>query len=351
LQKREFVKNISSSDVFQVERLECNPGLAELFPWLSGIAPNFEKYKFHSLRFVYETSQSTFVPGTVMYAPEFNVLEDPPETKTALLEYAYASRSPVWKNFVVAIPVSAIMTYKEYYVRTGPISSGDLKTYDPLYWIIAVDGVPDTAGLNIGELWVEYDIEFYYPQRIDRSQLNLQYYHSFRVNSSEGFNTDPLGTAIEFEQGAYPISLVQSPTQGEIHFPEGFSGLFIYTVYGTTDGENIGFTNLWTGATLSGVTLFVNYGTHGENLGSTAGQVTYTTWLVAEPNGFVHFVDNGYNHDNPTLGAILIFYQNVHIPTGLTSFGTEKVSKDLKKKISENRSFHLKNIISKKDKK
>lgn len=173
IRKREFIKNIVPQDPFTPQKVEFNPGLSSCFPWLSGVAPNFEKYIVKKLRYIYETAQSTFVPGMVMMAPEFNISDELPNTKTELLEYAYAARSPVWKSFSITMSEKSIMNYRDYYVRISNVS--DQKLYDPLYLVVATDAV-STDLSYCGELWVEYEIEFTLPQIINANlQLNNGY--------------------------------------------------------------------------------------------------------------------------------------------------------------------------------
>lgn len=178
VKKREFVCNIVPQDPFTPVKVEFNPGLQVMFPWLSGVAPNFEKYRVRKILFHYETSQSTFVPGMVMFAPEFNISDAMPSTKSELLEYAFATRAPVWKNFSMEIPSNVLMNYKEYYVRVNELSvQNDKKLYDPMFLIYATDAV-STDISYAGELWVEYEIELLYPQRISYSILM---FNSFRT--------------------------------------------------------------------------------------------------------------------------------------------------------------------------
>jgi len=157
------VQNIKATSVdFIPLKFEVNPGLSETFPWLSGVAPNFDRYKFKSLKFIFESSQSTLTTGTVMMAPEFDIADPLPLSKASFLEYAYSARSAVWKNFEVVVPLHAIQNYREFYTRSDYVPITDKKLYDPLYWMVATDQIAE--GTLVGELWIEYDIELYYPQ-------------------------------------------------------------------------------------------------------------------------------------------------------------------------------------------
>lgn len=222
IRKREFISNIPATSQFSVQKYEVNPGDSTTFPWLSGIAPNFEKYRFHKLGFIFQTSQSTFVPGTVIMAPEFNVTDPLPTSKPQILEYSYAKRSAVWENFSVHLKTEDVMNFKTYYTRVTAQVVNDLKLYDPLYWIIGTDGLSED--LNIaGELWVEYDVEFTLPQRLNSSFIDKQLYKTFDWTGGNYDNI--LGTNIVGTFGGLNITFDQP--NATFTFPSGFAGYLI----------------------------------------------------------------------------------------------------------------------------
>lgn len=227
VRKREFIQNIVPTDPFTPLAIEFNPGLKSCFPWLSGVAVNFEKYVIKKLSFCYETAQSTFVPGMVMMAPEFNVSDPPPSTKTELLEYAYACRAPVWKNFKMNIPERMIMSYRDYYVRAVAVT--DRKLYDPLYIIVATDAV--STELNYcGELWIEYEVEFTLPQIMNRDLVSV--FNTKIFNFGLTSNTTPFANLVSQKYDLDVVILSSSVLQ----FQSDFTGIIDVVV----DATNIG---------------------------------------------------------------------------------------------------------------
>lgn len=230
IKKREYIQNIIPQDPFTSVKIEFNPGLSTMFPWLSGVAQNFEKYKVRKLHFVYETSQSTFVPGMVMMAPEFNVSDSLPTSKAELLEYAYATRAPVWQNFRLVLSPEAVMNFKDYYIRVNELSvENDKKLYDPLYLIVATDAV-STDIAYAGELWVEYEIELLYPQRIALDVLRFNSYHYFTFAAPT--NSAPF-TNSGIDQGGLLVSKTDS---ARLTFNESFTGYLMMLI----DVSNLG---------------------------------------------------------------------------------------------------------------
>lgn len=219
IKKREYIQNIIPQDPFTPVKIEFNPGLNTMFPWLSGVAQNFEKYKVRKLHFIYETSQSTFVPGMVMMAPEFNVSDSLPSSKAELLEYAFATRAPVWKNFRLSIDIEAVMNFRDYYVRVNELSvANDKKLYDPLYLIVATDAV-STDISYAGELWIEYEIELLYPQRIALDVLRFNGYRYFIFSAPT--NAAPF-TNQNYDNGGLLLKVTGA---NQMTFSESFTGI------------------------------------------------------------------------------------------------------------------------------
>lgn len=289
VKKREFLQNVVPQDPFAPVKIEFNPGLPESFPWLSGVAPNFEKYIIHKLRICYETSQSTFVPGMVMIAPEFNITDDLPTTKTELLEYAYAARAPVWKNFSIDISKKSIMNYRDYYVRIGQVT--DKKLYDPLYLIIATDAV-STDLSYCGEIWVEYEVEFTLPQIIKRPDPLVLGYKQFIFGQTS--NVTPFENLIS-QTGGLKVSLASTSS---LLFSETFTGLITVII----NQVNLGLANHmfenppnWVNLSNSGSLSPAFYiGGSGGDYNSN-GWVSLTFYLQSIPEGGIIQINNlGY---------------------------------------------------------
>jgi hypothetical protein len=84
-----------------------NAADGEVFPWLSRIAPNFEHYKFNSLRFNWSSSVSSFTTGSILMVPEFdphNERVKEPSSLTELMNKQHAVTGNVWSNFSLTIP-------------------------------------------------------------------------------------------------------------------------------------------------------------------------------------------------------------------------------------------------------
>jgi len=167
----EYIGTVNAATAFTTTTYSVNPGSSTVFPWLSNVAANYNKYKFNRLRFVYVPAASTSTKGRVALAFNSNTLDVIPATKQAMFSIAPNDEESIWNE--VAIDIPAHYLKNEQYVRTYPAvstantigTSVDLKTYDVGRLIFASDLGSDTS--SCGELYVSFDVTLSEP----RSQL------------------------------------------------------------------------------------------------------------------------------------------------------------------------------------
>jgi hypothetical protein len=167
---REYILDVISdtdSSVFVNRQLPIQPGLSTVFPWLSTIAARFESYRFNRLRFIYEPVVPTTSSGSVMMAIDFDASDSAATSKVQLMSYHNAVRIAPWSQTHYESDQGDLWKFgTQRYIRTSP-TAGDIKTYDVGTFQIATQGV-SVLGTNdpqvLGELYVEYDVDFYTPQ-------------------------------------------------------------------------------------------------------------------------------------------------------------------------------------------
>jgi len=156
---REYITDISSSVLFSVvSQYSINPGISLSFPWLSQVAQRFEKYRFKKLRYTYETISPTTSLGSIMLIPDFDAEDPAPTTKSQALAYKSSVRSQLWERIALDVKKEDLSALPQYYIRAGPVANTDIKTYDVGNLFVCCSGA--SSAITIGELWVEYDIEF-----------------------------------------------------------------------------------------------------------------------------------------------------------------------------------------------
>lgn len=164
IKHREYISDVSGSVAFSASSFSINPGLSQLFPWLSVLATQFESYLFKSLKFDYETQKSASTSGSLMMAVDFDAADSAPVNKQQIMAFHNAVRSAVWEECQYSSDRSDLKKFGvQRYIRSGNLAANlDIKTYDVGNLIIATQGEADTSA--IGELYVEYDVELITPQ-------------------------------------------------------------------------------------------------------------------------------------------------------------------------------------------
>lgn len=156
---REFIADVIGSVDFNNVLYQINPGLAQVFPWLSNMARNFDKYRFKRLAFQYAPSSAAVNPGVVMMAMDLDAADTKAETKKELMNFQNASNENVWKHSTTEMPEQQPLLY----VRSGaPPANTDIKTYDAGSIQIATSNC--VADSNVGQLFVDYVVELHVPQ-------------------------------------------------------------------------------------------------------------------------------------------------------------------------------------------
>lgn len=77
---------------------DLNPANSLLFPWLSGIAVNYERFKFNAVGLRLIPSQATTTPGRVYLAADYDYDDAVPTSKIALMSNRTVAEAPVWQE-------------------------------------------------------------------------------------------------------------------------------------------------------------------------------------------------------------------------------------------------------------
>lgn len=179
---REYIQDIYSSagannspSPFGVLAFPINPGDTKTFPWLSSIADKFEQYRIEGMLFEYKSLYSDAVVtqngsiGSIVLATEYNSGAPLFATKQAMENYQFAQSSK--PSVSILHPVECARSQNvlsELYIRGSTVPAGeDVKTYDFGDFQIASQGIPlgpAGAAVNLGELWVTYQIALIKPR-------------------------------------------------------------------------------------------------------------------------------------------------------------------------------------------
>lgn len=166
---KEFIRDIKgSSNAFDLNVVQINPGIPACFPWLSQVAANFEEYQFKQLMFTYRSTTSDIGSstngqvGTVVMATNYNPAASVFATKLQMMEYdgAMSCKTTESMRHGVECDPKRNVGDGQKYVRThSNIDYGEIRDYDLGRFQLAVCSSPSGFwDKSIGELWVTYTV-------------------------------------------------------------------------------------------------------------------------------------------------------------------------------------------------
>jgi len=171
IKHKEFVGDIRSSVGFDLSQYEINPANPMLFPWLSGIAANFEQWVCQGMIFQFKTTSATAVAstntalGTIIMATQYNSLAPPFTNKVQMENYEFCQSGVPCESIMHPIecdPKQTMCNGMFYVNNDGYNAQADPRLYNIGTFNIASVGAQ--AASTCGELWVTYDICFLKPK-------------------------------------------------------------------------------------------------------------------------------------------------------------------------------------------
>jgi len=279
---REYLSDVVTSATvgqFAIESFALNPGLDTSFPWLSGIAQQYQEYTWKGLIFEYvSTSGSTVIGagslGSIEMATQYRSTAAPFTNKVTMLNEHFSTDGKPSIDFCHPVECDpAENPFNIQYVRGAAVPVGeDQKMYDLGTFSIASVGSP-AASVNVGELWVSYEVELRKPQVADVVNLYGESAHYVNALASSTNNLGQPGLAlVKFD------SIGLKFTGSTVTLPIGALGSYYFTLWypgssGTFTPNNPTVTN--------GVLLPIFNGTNATE---------YTSTTTASPAGFEAFV-------------------------------------------------------------
>lgn len=279
---REYFTDVNSTSEFTAVKFNINPGRSTMFPWLSGIAMNYERYRFTSLKFHFRTGAPTSTPGKLGMYADYDASDPVPTTKAV----AFANRnyvdSPIWANCTWTAAASDLRRLPSYYVYDGNTTETDhaldLSDLGILVLVTSMDSSPNLSG----ELFVEYTVQLMTPS--PRSALTVvqrdeteDVFFSPAENPADALPFGP--TADAFNSGISPLSdtLFTWASDTAIQFSEDFYGTLSIVFQGT--GFTPGIT--WFNMTAGAGTTVSNFGSVVQSISADQTTLTLTYVLTA----------------------------------------------------------------------
>lgn len=172
IKHREYIGDVISSSTagaFQITSYPVNPGLASSFPWLSTVVGgNFQQHRIKGMTYEFRSMSSDALNsvntalGQVIMASDYDSADSPFTTKQQMENTEYGVSCKPSMSMLHGIECARSQTsVSELFVRSYAVPAGaDVRLYDLARFYIATNGVQGTS-VNLGELWVTYDIDFF----------------------------------------------------------------------------------------------------------------------------------------------------------------------------------------------
>jgi len=283
LRHREFLRDVitGAANAFNLVSIPINPGIVTSFPWLAAVAQAFEQYKLRGMIFEFKStsadalSSTNTALGTVVMATEYDSTRPNFANKQQMENHQFASSARQSSSMYHPIECDRSQTpISELYVRTGSPSDStdndlDLRLSDWGNFQIATTG-QQAANVNIGELWVTYEVEFLKPCINENGPIQLASF--YRSDDSSYTTTNYLGNPATQKANTGNNIGMDLSVGNIIRWPKGTYGCFLCLIE-------------WTGSALVNQTIPTFAGsiiTEGVTLGATISP--FSTVLSAPLN-------------------------------------------------------------------
>jgi hypothetical protein len=231
IRHREYIGPLTGSTEFTVQRqLIINPGLSGTFPWLSGIAKNFQEYRVTGMVYHYVPTSGSAISstssalGSVMFQTTYRTTDDEPSSKVEMLNEYWSNEVVPFESTVHPIECDPKENpFSVHYVRVGD-AVGEPLLYDIGKTFIATQGMQ--SAYTVGDVWVTYEVELKKP--IVTSNVT-----SMGAFKSAAFGGAAVTTASFFNDpgqtyGQLPVTISSGRT---ITFATGLTGTYILTLH------------------------------------------------------------------------------------------------------------------------
>lgn len=180
---REYLRDVITSPTigaFSVDNYYINPANTKTFPFLSQIAANYEQYSIEGMIFEFRSmsadalNSTNTALGSVVMATNYDALDVNFTQKSEMENYEFGNSCKPSVNMMHPIECAPKQTtLTELYTLQGNAPAGsDLRFYHWGNFQIATIGF-QAASVNIGELWISYQIRLLKPKLYDALGLEI----------------------------------------------------------------------------------------------------------------------------------------------------------------------------------
>lgn len=242
---REFLGDVYSSTTpgaFKITDFPINPGLDSTFPWLSGVVgAKFQQYRINGMSFEFRSmsgdalNSTNTALGSVIMSTDYDSADNTFASKQEMENTEYGVSCKPSVNMMHGIECARAQTpVSELFIRAFDVPANkDIRLYDMGRFSIATVGC-QAASVNLGELWVSYDIDCF--KAIEQPPQYLTPFAQYRLNAVDATHalgtsqtevTDQIGLVFEYEAG---VASIIFPSD----MPPGSTFWFYWSLTGTS---------------------------------------------------------------------------------------------------------------------
>jgi len=176
--------------------IHLNPGDSGTFPWLSGMAQNYEHYRFKAIRIVYDSCATVLTNGRIVISPDFDagnsLLTENLASTTQLISRPGAKHETVSKSFSIPFQWQGLRELRNVRAKHA-ISAAlpELRQQDAGRFYILVEGV--ITDEILGDLWIDYEFELITPSMRPKPGKYYEHGQVTASGSSSGTVYGPFG--------------------------------------------------------------------------------------------------------------------------------------------------------------
>lgn len=245
----EFIADVTSGTSFvnALTGYRINAGNYNLFPWLSGVARNFEKYEFTRLVFKWIPHCATTTPGMVSMAVDYDAADDTPTERKEIMQYKTHVTGPNYEVHAMVCDSSDLRsTVAMRYVLNNSDwdldgvsypGNTDRRLYDVGYMWASSESSPS---VSTGDLWVDYEVKLIQPEYA-KVCTPTDFVIEGRSVSGSG-KTDPLGicTWTQVGEAFQGFAKTFGNNRSLLKMPEGPMRIIYESVFGGTGMNSMG---------------------------------------------------------------------------------------------------------------
>lgn len=314
---QEYLGDVITSatpNTFNLQNYLLNPANSRTFPFLSGVAQQYEQYQMEGLLFEFRSTSADALNstntalGSVILSTEYNSTNPNFSSKAQMLNHEFSNSikpSESVMHMVECAPSQTTVT--NLYTLEGDVPTGaDPRLYYLGNFQIATVGFQGSS-VNIGELHVTYQVRLMKPQLSSALGESI----NFAVISNTAYtNASPFGTGT---QTVASDNIGVSVSGNSITFP-GSSVPISYRIELYWSGVTAPYTQAGL-STINCSSILSNYGA--PNPGTSTLQVLQTLAISPATNGLSSQVTINGSGAYPTSGSNMVI-RIMQVPAGST---------------------------------